>query len=944
MRVFSSKRMVGLPAAVFWLVVGGAAWAGDGAGKEHGPVRLLERLEGAKVESPLLGTGTARALLEDGGSGLERTTVFREDFERFSFRRAGWPVDSDGRVLARPGGGEGGKAFRYRGGHPHRYLFLVPAEPERFYLVRRSIRTSDPLVDFKIVESRLRLRRPERRNHPADRRRALRGTFVPMKELVRVHRFDQAAKQDTWQTDDRLVYTSPSTRSLVLIVNDALATIARHEVESWFDDLQVERLEPDRPQELVLSKALAPAPGADPARGLAKHGQLLPAGEVEGAKAPRDANFGYRQAVFAPAPTRIAYQLEVPPRGVLWFSCGLLKVTRPPDEAELRVRVRPAQGAERVVFEKKLAIDAGGAGWHWHEERVPLDGYGGQEVILTIETRAPEGARGYALWGDPVIETPRRAGDQPNVVLVAVDTLRADRLSCQGYRRETSPVIDALAAEGIQFSQAVSPCNWTSPAFGAMFSGLPPSRNHVIHRARALPDGIETLAERFRAAGYHTHGIAYKTYIYNMGFEQGFGTWFNLPALDKTADDNLAKALAWLQRNHERRFFLFMHFNDPHQPFNQPPPFDRKFNRAEDLRRLGIELPLIVTPESKFFGCRRCRLQGDVRPAARDVAHDLYDGEIAYVDDRLGKLLAALDERGIGDHTVIAFTSDHGELLWEHDGYFGHAGPYMHDELIHVPLIIRPAASGDWARGRRIDAQVRMHDVVPTLLEMAGIPTGAADMDARSLVPLMRTGAGSEGLEDRPAFSENPKEHVLGLRHDGWKYVLGHRRGRPVVESLYHLESDPQERKDLAGSRPEVLAPMRHRVLDYYARNRPGHYLVVTVGEPGRAVRVGLVSDRRLHAATSVYGLPLRRRGGNRKLVFGGRARGPVVLFARLSVPEDAQLRIEVKGAGGAGGDGDELVRQAVPGDFDAPVPGAILQAAASGNTQVLLLRGPPRF
>ena len=242
------------------------------------------------------------------------------------------------------------------------------------------------------------------------------------------------------------------------------------------------------------------------------------------------------------------------------------------------------------------------------------------------------------------------------------------------------------------FERAISASNWTSSSFASIFTGRSPSRHQVVHRARSIPDSLQTLPEYFRDAGYATEAIMYKAYLYNMGFEQGFERWFNIPLHDVHAQSNLDKAMAWLDRNGTRRIFLFLHFNDPHQPFNQPKPFTEKYATRQDLGRYAVNLPITITGDNYVKGCGNCGQGKALKKDFKPVAHDLYDGEINFIDDLLGVFLLALRDRGLYDNTIIAFVADHGEMMWEHANTFGHGGPWLYDTLTRVPLLIKPHA------------------------------------------------------------------------------------------------------------------------------------------------------------------------------------------------------------------------------------------------------------
>jgi arylsulfatase A-like enzyme len=442
--------------------------------------------------------------------------------------------------------------------------------------------------------------------------------------------------------------------------------------------------------------------------------------------------------------------------------------------------------------------------WHWQELELDLGARAGRTVTLVLRTLTESGAP-QPLWADPRIET-----DSPSslVILIAVDTLRADRLGCYGYARATSPALDRLAAEGVRFDQARSNCNWTCPSFASIFTGLVPSRHGVVSYGPAtpLPDEIVTLAEHFRARGFATRSIAYKVPLFDGHYEQGFDQAFNVPRDVIRGEENLARALEWLEAHRGGPAFLFLHFNDPHQPFVQPEPYDSKFGPGPGT--LGLQMPPDVP--------------GDSQEEHKRLFRDLYDGAVAYVDACIGRFLDSLRGRGLYESATIAFVADHGEQLWER-GRFGHGGEELFDEVVRVPLIVKPRG-GSHSAGKVIAAEVSGFDVMPTLLELSGIAP-AAKLDARSLVPLLCGKAQELG---RPAVTET-SQRGLALVQGGYKYLLQPGGER---ESLFHLASDPLEQRDLAPERPEELARMRELAIAYLLEHRPGKYLVLRTEEP----------------------------------------------------------------------------------------------------------------
>lgn len=904
-------------------------------------IRLVERLGSAQIDSPLMQVPEATDVAAIEGE-LARETILDEDFADFSPERYGWPARSRRLLRGQKPGRESGAgreaAFCFRGQRAYAHYFLLPAQPQTHYRFVRSARAAHSGVDWVVAEMDIPLAHPTAVNHPADRRRLTAGRFVRAKHLLYVHRFAPITSKAEPRRDAISVHTHRRTRAFVLMLQDAQGAAAKGRGATCFHGLRAERLEPNAAQQLSLLKAQDRGPKERALPWMGKHGQFLPLGDAETVAPPFDRNFDFRDAIFAPAPTRMRFELELPREARLDVALALHEASQPGDGVRFQVAVQPAADTSHEVLREQVVIGPERKNWHWHEQRVDLSRWSGEKVSITLSTTAVAGGRGYALWGNPVVSGARESSDPPNVLLIGVDTLRADRLGGYGHARATSPEIDALAADGTLFEKAISTCNWTTPAFASMFTGLMPSRHRVTHRTRAIAPQLRTLAERFRAAGWLTHGVAYKAYLYNMGFEQGFDTWFNVPRAFVKGKENVGRALSWLDRNHDRRFFLFLHLNDPHQPFNQPQPFDRKFNDIAALRALGMELPVIYEPDGDVSGCARCTANGRVVPRAKKLAHDLYDGEVAYTDALVGRVVAALKKHGIYDDTVVAFISDHGEVLWEHDGYFGHGGPRMPDELLHVPFVIKPAAT-DAPAGQRIAQQVSVMDLMPTLLGLAGVQGASADVQGRNLTDLVqgtKTPPTGDKAESRLVISETEggKRHIVSVRGDGWKYILYIPRaaGAPLQQELFRLDTAAGEHRDVLQQHPDVAAERRRAAVRFLLANRAGTYLLVRA--PKRAAYTVAVSDggeRPVNTLYPIFGRDLQQRAFSKARVFRGRAARRILLLARVS-EDNGAMRVTLNSPGAE----PETVSLAEPTPFAADGVDAFLQQLGAG---ALLIR-----
>lgn len=352
--------------------------------------------------------------------------------------------------------------------------------------------------------------------------------------------------------------------------------------------------------------------------------------------------------------------------------------------------------------------------------------------------------------------------DRYNILLISVDTLRADRLGCYGASAVETPAMDRLAADGVRFANAFSPVPLTLPAHWTVLTGLEPWEHGVIDNGMALPaPPAVTLAERLAAAGYDTAAFVAAFVLHrSFGLSRGFSVYDDGPAadaaLDQTlhatapADERVGRALDWLRRDRQRPFFLWLHLFDPHAPYEPPPAFRALY-------------------------------------AGRH-----YDGEVAFVDTQIGRLLAGLERAGLSGKTLVVLLSDHGEGLGEH-GEQTH-GVLLYDATLHVPLLLRLPGVLPAGAVRR-DA-VTLADVTPTVLALAGLTPGAEGDGIDLFAPRAEKTA-----RRLAAISESPRRRfgwagLTAIRAGAWKYILSPR------PELYRIADDPRELTDLVAVDP----------------------------------------------------------------------------------------------------------------------------------------------
>ncbi|MGD2017868.1 MAG: sulfatase [Planctomycetota bacterium] len=414
-----------------------------------------------------------------------------------------------------------------------------------------------------------------------------------------------------------------------------------------------------------------------------------------------------------------------------------------------------------------------------------------------------------ACGGDAAVE-------RPNVVLISIDTLRPDHLGCYGYRRPTSPNIDALAAEGALFEQHISSAPWTLPAHAAMFTSVPDSVHGVVDAVRfRLSEDFETLPESFQAAGYRTAGFFAGPYLHPaFGLGQGFDRYVD--CVQTVADDEVDEDNAWsmrdpvLRASHhgvtndkvyaqwqrffgeasggEEPFFAFVHLWDVHFDFTPPPPYDTLFDPDYDGPFTGRD----------FFYDPAINAAIPERDREHIVA--LYDGEIAWTDEIVGRIRHDLGAAGLLEDTVVVITADHGTELFDHGGK-GHRTT-LYDEQIRIPLIVHQPGV---VRPGRFAGQTRMIDLGPTLRDLAGLPAVSTTM-GESLAPYLRGERG--GSPDRPAVSElmSVGRNLRSLRTTAGKYVVNHDNGG---SAWFDLSEDPLELQPRLSADAEGGASLR---------------------------------------------------------------------------------------------------------------------------------------
>ncbi|HIC88341.1 MAG TPA: DUF4976 domain-containing protein [Anaerolineae bacterium] len=406
-----------------------------------------------------------------------------------------------------------------------------------------------------------------------------------------------------------------------------------------------------------------------------------------------------------------------------------------------------------------------------------------------------------------------KGSDAPmNVLLIYIDTLRADHLSCYGYHRETSPGLDALAAEGVLFERLYCPAIPTQPSYTTLYTGQHSITHSIVtHGGTAWPNEHSPwLTEILQQHGYTTCAVD-NLYSMKPWFVRGYEFYID-PSLRHPyrqaypCEGFNQRAIPWLKQHADEPFFLFVHYWDPHTPYLPPEQYRGLYYQGDptDPRHTSLA-PLWHQPFGEWWQRDWFPQFGFDRPLTdAEFLVAMYDAEIRYVDDAMAALLEALEATGVAEETLVIVTSDHGEEMYEHEVFFDHHGLY--EGNIHAPLIVH--WPGKAQPGRRIPHLVQSVDLAPTVLDALGIEVPDT-MEGHSLVPYL-TGERNEPIYDRLITQECTWQAAWAIRTDEYKLILYREpglHGEPMRE-LYDLRADPGERQNLAGQLPDVEAKL----------------------------------------------------------------------------------------------------------------------------------------
>ncbi|MFC1854051.1 sulfatase [candidate division CSSED10-310 bacterium] len=500
-----------------------------------------------------------------------------------------------------------------------------------------------------------------------------------------------------------------------------------------------------------------------------------------------------RQVIRQCVPEELSFELSLPADAHLQFGIGIEAADWHRQGPLFEVILIDAAQNKATLFSEQIDPKPDINSNTWRDVSIDLTPFGNQTVTLilgtTTESSLDERHARWAFWSAPFIISPTAVsrGKEPNILFITVDTLRADYLSCYSHPDIKTPTIDALSAAGSLFSCAYSQANSTTPSFISLMTALYVRTHGVYDLTTPVKRKWDTLAKILKRKGYHT---AAATSCYHMapricGLGAGFDTFYRTSKAERRADETNQKILTWLEQNARSRWFVWIHYFDPHIHYDPPAPFDGMYGQKSPPEAGQVNIVDQINARKGFIldlVAKRGRHLTDLT-----YLPSQYMGEVSYVDSQIGALLRKLKSHGVEDRTLFIFTADHGESLGEHNIFYDHIGLY--EPEIRIPIIMKypQVVPG----GKIINAQVQSVDITPTILELLGFEA-LPQAEGRSLMPLLR---GEKEELHQAIFSEHGGNVAVTVQNKFWKLIVPLKPYHILkqTQEFFNTTSDPAE-------------------------------------------------------------------------------------------------------------------------------------------------------
>jgi len=520
-------------------------------------------------------------------------------------------------------------------------------------------------------------------------------------------------------------------------------------------------------------------------------------------------------ALFSYGESEYSIEVDLPESPVLEFGIGLWRKNQNTQEVINQDRNEngaafivsfSSENREEIIFQKHIEFSSTDGKYISFKQKIDLPPR--KKGVLNLQTIGPVHCSPF--WINPVVYSKEPQG--LNIILISIDTLRADHLGCYGYGRNTSPNIDDLASESAVFKNVYSTSPWTLPAHVSLFTSFYEVKHQVSEGDEKIRPSLNTLTEILKRGGYYCSAVTGGGFVSSLfGFSQGFDSYIQQNDglfVTESASWVFEHTSQWLDMNKDKNFFLFIHTYQPHTPYACPSPYNTMFC-DEDSKWDSIRY-------HDHLGGDKGRFQVLSEEEKQNVI-DIYDGEIRFTDEVLIKpLIDKLKNLDLYDDSLIIVTSDHGEEFFDHKGW-GHSHT-LYDELLRVPLIIKFPDSR--YSGEEFDNIVRLVDIMPTILDELNINLVHNDLDGKSLIPILE----HKETENRSFLAykqgyllDNPIPEKYAMNQGKDKLIFNKQFKKedraffteppPLTEEfeLYNLALNPLETKNLASEEPSLV-------------------------------------------------------------------------------------------------------------------------------------------
>jgi arylsulfatase A-like enzyme len=503
-------------------------------------------------------------------------------------------------------------------------------------------------------------------------------------------------------------------------------------------------------------------------------------------------------SIIAPPVTKISIPIKLPNHCILEFGYGFLGETNFKNEnAKFTINIKSKYRSQEIFSYTGNPKSLN----EFKHKKIYLDKFAGEKIILEFITQSfnikDNSYKTIPVWINPILYN-YKANMNPNVILISIDTLRADHLGCYGYHRNTTPNIDLLSKDSVLFENAYSTTSWTLPAHISLLTSLYTNKHKTYSLLQKIDPKIPLLSNYLRKNQYYTAAITGGGFVgYYYGFAKGFDTFKDFKAAgDLSIRDDEAELLyklasQWLEENKNKKFFLFLHTYQPHDPYLLPSHIKKAFVNENDKWQEIFFSRLLINKD---------RYEISFSEQDKENIINLYDSEEYFV----GPLLKKLKELNVFDNTLIIILSDHGEEFYDHHAWIhGHS---LYNELTKIPLIIK--FPNNLFKNTRVENPVRMIDIMPTILDYLNLNYKSTKLDGKSLLQIIRhkTSLSRTFFVDL-AFDKNNYPSIIGAYTGNYKLIANIEVRSPFVEKilydnffveLYDLEKDPLEKNNLA--------------------------------------------------------------------------------------------------------------------------------------------------